>query len=69
MTAIINSETFSEAKGRNKMDKSFANLSRKIMLENKETILGIKAITHLNRGALWISIKPHPQPCTPGTTF
>ena len=38
MTAVINSETFSEAKGNNKMDKSFANLSRKIMLENKEKI-------------------------------
>ena len=39
MTAVINSETFSEAKGNNKMDKSFANLLRKIMLENKEKIL------------------------------
>ena len=29
----------------------------------------IKAITHLNRGALWISIKPHPQPCTPGQQY
>ena len=39
MTAIINSETFSEAKGSNKTDKSFDNLSRKIMLGNKEKIL------------------------------
>ena len=36
MTAIINSKTFSEAKDNHKMDNSLANLSRKIMLENKE---------------------------------
>ena len=36
MTAIINSETFSEAKGSNKMDKSFDNLSRKCWRTKKK---------------------------------
>ena len=36
MTAIINSKTFSKAKDNHKMDKSLANLSKKIVLKNKE---------------------------------